>query len=81
MKQDILCQECALAAKKRYPKREAYPGEFVKVLMGTALAPFICDQCGTNIPENSRCGAFSNWTKKIPFIMGWELKYINTEAP
>ena len=77
MKQEILCLDCALAAKNQFPKRSPHPGEYVKVLMGIALDSFICDQCSKPIPKEHICGAFSIWSDSIPFIMGWELRYIS----
>jgi hypothetical protein len=77
LKQEILCLDCALTAKKQFTTRSPYAGEYVKVLMGIARNSFVCDQCAKPIPKEFVCAAFSIWSDRLPFILGWKLRYIS----
>jgi len=86
MKQEILCPKCAEDICRRFGLHKAnypnftrcpYQGEHIKLTWGIALNLNKCDHCAKDISVETKCAAFSIWTDKIPFIYGWEERYID----
>ena len=77
MKQEIVCPSCAAELRCTFPTDTPFPGEGVKFVPGTALRPFICDQCGGLIDQDGKCTAFSVFTDYSPApYYPWEGGYV-----
>jgi len=55
MKRQLLCPPCG---RKVYPD---FKGEHQKTKVGEAIEDFLCDQCGSKIPQGTGCYAQSLW--------------------
>jgi len=75
VKQEIVCPKCAEDLRAIYPTDTPFPGEGVKFVPGTALGPFMCDQCGGPIDPGDMCTAFSIFADHIPYFE-WESEYV-----
>jgi len=75
LKRQIVCNNCALETRQRFPFKEPYPGEFVAVIDGAALDDYLCDLCGIEIAQGAKCAAFSIWTKNQERL-DWEKDFI-----
>jgi len=75
MKREIICPECREELRKIFPTDTPFPGEYVRFVDGHARKPFICDNCGADIPHGLKCTALSMWTDNFPYTE-WENDYI-----
>jgi hypothetical protein len=79
MKQEILCKECALKIRERFPTNNPFPGEHIMFVKGVAKTDMKCDGCHElkELKTGEEVYAFSLWTdyEGIPYYP-WENKYI-----
>lgn len=81
MKRVICCQGCSQFWKKLEGKKEADasgPVEYVRVVYGHLVAPKICDDCGTDLPEGMRVACVSNYTAANPYF-DWETQHVRRD--
>ena len=77
MKRQVLCPECSKKTRDLFPTDTPYPGEFVKFVVGNALAFMNCDSCNGDIKPGAACVAVSIWADHggIPYF-AWEHNFI-----
>jgi hypothetical protein len=68
MKRELVCKACVGGWQKLVGK---YPGEDVKIVKGTALRDYVCDDCGKPIGEKEFAAAVSVSTPRTPYT-AWE---------
>ena len=72
MKREITCAECVKNWRAMVGK---YPGEEIKIIEGSALRDYVCDDCVRPLPEGSTVYAMSLYTERTPYSE-WEHDFI-----
>lgn len=72
MKRNVICGQCLDGWQRLVGK---YPGEEVTIVKGTALANYLCDDCGKTIAAKSFAAAVSVSTVTTPYS-AWEHDYV-----
>lgn len=81
MKQELLCEQCAIKLRKLFPTDQPYPGEFVDFKHGIVQKPnLVCDDCTVSLERGSRAIAYSNWVHGQR-IAPWAMFYLYDIQP
>ncbi len=91
MKREIICPSCTEESKQLHGSgpETKYPGEFVNFKHGKARGRMVCDSCGTIIPLDSSCTAFTIYTNRDlekvrgeeEFLLRWPVEFIDVALP